>query len=327
MGPEDLAQVLRHLPSGSKPKDLLVGMDTLDDAGVYQLTSDIALVQTVDFFTPIVDDPYDFGQVAAANAMSDIYAMGARPITAMNLVAFPVETLGVETLSQVLKGGLDKCQEAGVVLLGGHTIEDAEPKYGLSVTGLAHPGKIVTNAEAKPGDVLVLTKPLGTGILSTAAKAGEISYDELVEAVDLMKTLNRDASRAMVETGVNACTDITGFGLLGHLWEMASASRVSCEISWDSVPLLPRVLDLVDLAPGGASANARYLERFTGYEGGTDAFDMVLCDPQTSGGLLISVPGERLGQLMAALEACGAGFFTVVGRVTGKSEGFIRVTP
>jgi len=327
VGPEDLAQVLRHLPSGSKPKDLLVGMDTLDDAGVYQLTHDIALVQTVDFFTPIVDDPYDFGQVAAANAMSDVYAMGAKPVTAMNLVAFPMDTLGVKTLSLILQGGLDKCQEAGVVLLGGHTVEDAEPKYGLSVTGLAHPEKIVTNAGAKPGDVLVLTKPLGTGILSTAAKAGEITYDDLREAVELMKTLNRDASAAMVEVGVNACTDITGFGLLGHLWEMASASRVSCDIHWDSVPLLPKVLDLVDLAPGGAISNARYLKGFSSYEGGTEAFETVLCDPQTSGGLLIAVPGERLEQLMTALEAHGAGFFGVIGRITGQSEGFIRVKP
>jgi len=302
-----------------------VGIDTLDDAGVYKISDDLALVQTVDFFTPIVDDPYDFGQIAAANALSDIYAMGARPLTALNLVGFPTEKLGLAVLARILEGGWDKCKEAEVTLIGGHTIEDTEPKFGLSVTGLVHPDRVVTNAGARPGDFLVLTKPIGTGILTTAAKADQLSYDDLAEAIGNMKTLNNVAAEAMVEVGVNACTDVTGFGLLGHLWEMVTASGVSAELYCDSVPLLRGTLDMWDFAPGGTMANMRYLEGFVDYRGHTRTFAPILCDPETSGGLLISVAETRVSRLLYTLAERGVASASVVGKITRGRVGTISV--
>lgn len=299
----------------------------MDDAGVYRLSDDLALVQTVDFFTPIVDDPRDFGEIAASNAISDIYAMGARPITAMNLVAFSVEKLGLDILAEILTGGRNKCEEAGVVLVGGHTVDDPEPKYGLSVTGLVHPDQIITNAGARPGDLLVLTKPIGTGILATAAKAGEIDYGDLAQAIKVMKTLNRDASETMVETGVDACTDVTGFGLLGHLWEMASASGVSVDVYWGAIPLLDNVLEMMDLAPGGSIANARYLQQYLKYEEDLDKYEVILCDAQTSGGLLIAVHEDKISRLLEGLERRGVQYSGVIGSVTQGPPGMIRVTP
>ncbi len=302
-----------------------MGIDTLDDAGVYKISDDLALVQTVDFFTPIVDDPYDFGQIAAANALSDIYAMGARPLTALNLVGFPTEKLGLAVLARILEGGWDKCKEAEVTLIGGHTIEDTEPKFGLSVTGLVHPDRVVTNAGARPGDFLVLTKPIGTGILTTAAKADQLSYDDLAEAIGNMKTLNNVAAETMVEVGVNACTDVTGFGLLGHLWEMVTASGVSAELYCDSVPLLRGTLDMGDFAPGGTMANMRYLEGFVDYRGDTRTFAPILCDPETSGGLLISVAETRVSRLLYTLAERGVASASVVGKITRGRVGTISV--
>jgi selenide, water dikinase len=283
---------------------VLVGIATADDAGVYRLNDETALVQTVDFFTPVVDDPYDFGCIAAANALSDIYAMGATPLTALNIVAFPMESLGAQILTQILSGGAAAAREAGVAIIGGHTIEDDEPKYGLAVTGTVHPDRIVTNAGAKPGDILYLTKPLGTGILSSALKKDAIDEHAMIPAIASMKKLNAGAARAMLRAGVDAATDITGFGLLGHAAEMARASRVRLRIVAGRVPVFPKVLDLiaVDVMPGGTRNNAREHSGFTQFAKSVPgAMRMVLSDAQTSGGLLIAVPPERAQALADAL--------------------------
>ena len=261
-------------------------------------------MQTVDFFTPIVDDPYDFGRIAAVNSLSDVYAMGATPLTALNICAFPIEDVGADVLERILEGGFEIAKQAGVALLGGHTIKDAEPKYGWAVTGTVHPQKIVTNAGARPGDILLLTKPLGTGILTTARKRDRIDDAALQPAVDSMLTLNRDASRAMVEIGVNAATDITGFGLLGHAGEMMSASGVGLAFDARSVPLFDGVLDLIrdDVVPGGTKDNAKAHAEFTQFSSDVDAaLRIALSDAQTSGGLLISVAAEKAKKLRAAI--------------------------
>jgi selenide,water dikinase len=309
---------------------VLVGPETLDDAGVYKLSADLALVQTVDFFTPVVDDPYDWGRVAAANALSDVYAMGARPITALNLLSFPVDRLSLTVAAEVLRGGAEKLREAGTALLGGHSVQDAEPKYGLAVTGLVHPDRLVTNAGARPGDLLVLTKPLGLGIITTALKRGLLSAETVRRATELMATLNRAASEAMVEVGVRAATDVTGFGLLGHAWEMARASHVGLEFRAAAVPVLEETWSLLeqDALPAGSRANRRYLE-----EEGAVAFDAgvaeaarsILTDANTSGGLLIAVPEERCSRLLALLESRGLATRAVIGRVTADHPGHMVV--
>lgn len=308
MGPGDLETILSYLPSTIADPALLVGMGTGDDAGVYRLSDELALVQTVDFFTPIVDDPYWFGAVAAANALSDIYAMGARPVTALNIVSFPVGKLPLPVLGEILQGGHDKMSEAGVTLMGGHSIDDPEPKYGLSVTGLVHPDRVWTNARARPGDALVLTKGIGSGLLTTSFKRGLIEEESLTDAVALMATLNRGAARVAGSYTVHACTDVTGFGLLGHAWEMASASGVAMEIDHGRVPLLPGVEDLLEPGyfPGGTRANLEYLRarvRFS--ESVTGPVRMLLADAMTSGGLLLSVPGTEEDKLLADLAANG----------------------
>ena len=283
---------------------MLVGIDTLDDAGVYRLGPELALIQTVDFFTPVVDDPYLFGQIAAANALSDVYAMGGDPLTAMNIVCFPTRTGDPEVLAAILRGGLDKLKEAGAVLLGGHSVEDPEPKYGLAVTGVCHPERVITNAGARPGDLLVLTKPLGTGVITTALKAECAPPEAFRAAAETMAALNRDASLAMREVGVHACTDITGFGLLGHALEMARASGVALRFAAGAVPLLPFARDLAaqGFVPGGAYANRQHLAGHVTFDPGVpEELQMLLYDPQTSGGLLMAVAPERLAALLQAL--------------------------
>lgn len=327
MGPGALAEILEHLPRFEHP-DLLVGCGVPDDAGVYRLRPDLALVQTVDFFTPVVDDPYIFGQVAAANALSDIYAMGATPLTALNLVAFPICTLGVPVLQEILRGGGDKVAEAGAVILGGHSIDDDEPKYGLAVTGTAHPGRIVTNQGARPGDWLVLTKPLGTGVLATALKAGllDAEAEHLLEAS--MTALNAGAARAMQRVGVNACTDITGFGLLGHLRELACNSGVDLEVDATTVVYLPQARKLAGqgIIPAGAYRNREALASSVEVSGTVGPADLdLLYDPQTSGGLLLSVAETKKEELLAALRQEGIMRPGVIGRVVGSGAGKIMV--
>ena len=309
--------------------DLLIGSSTGDDAAVYRLDDRIGLVLTVDFFTPITDDPYEFGSVAAANSLSDVYAMGGRPLVALNVVGFPAALAG-EMLGDVLRGGYDKAAEANCLIVGGHTVDDNEPKYGLSVVGLVEPGRQVSNAAAQPGDVLVLTKPLGTGIVTTGCKAGVAPPGSVETAVEIMATLNRAASEAMMEVGVNACTDVTGFGLMGHLTGMLRASGVGAEITASAVPVLPGVDELLaqGVAPGGTHRNEAGVADYVDWDSAiSDNERLLLCDAQTSGGLLISVAEERLSQLMDALEARGVETRAVVGRIADGVRGTAHVIP
>ncbi len=301
-----------------------MGIEHLDDAGVYRLTDDIALVQTIDFFTPIVDDPFSFGQIAAANALSDVYAMGGKPLTAMNMVAFPIKNLDRAILAEILKGGYSKVQESGALLVGGHSIEDSDTKYGLSVTGVVHPNKIVTNARARPGDRLVLTKPLGTGIIATALKGKMASREAMTKITESMTTLNRVASEVMVEVGANACTDITGFGFLGHASEMATASDVGIVIQSQSVPIFPQAEEYASMGmvPGGTGRNRDFAAckvEISGYV--PDTKMDILYDAQTSGGLLISVEGEMVEMLLEQLHSKGVQWATVIGEVLEGPKG------
>lgn len=327
IGPGDLSQVIRSLPPVSPDPNLLVGIDTSDDAGVYKLSDELALVQTVDFFTPIVDDPYSFGQVAAANAISDIYAMGGRPLTALNIVAFPIRTLDKQVLADILRGAGDKMKEAGITLVGGHSIDDNEPKFGLAVTGLVHPGKVRTNAGAVPGDKLILTKPIGVGILTTSIKKDKLSDEEVQRVTDVMSTLNKTAAETMEPFDVHACTDVTGFGLLGHTLEVAKGSGVGIRIFASDVPVLPRVRELAEegFVPGGTKNNfAHVRESITFSEGLDEIGQLILCDAVTSGGLLISVAGDQAEDLLGKLQQSGveAG---IVGEVTANHSGRIVV--
>jgi selenide,water dikinase len=318
--------VLRHLPTPAAP-NLLVGLSTADDAGVYRLSDDLALVQTVDFITPIVDDPYAFGAIAAANATSDVYAMGGQPLTALNLLAYPTSALDPEIVAEILRGGADKLHEAGVVVVGGHTIDDAEPKYGAALTGTIHPQRIVTNAAAQAGDMLLLTKPLGTGIISTAIKAERAPEAVAAAAVASMVRLNAAASAAMLEVGVHAATDVTGFGLLGHLREMLAASGVGAELYAGAVPVLPGTLDLLaqNYVPGGSRRNLDSVRAWVTLAPDVPPhIPLLLADAQTSGGLLIAVPAERTEQLRAALQARGTPA-AIIGQLTRDHPGAITV--
>ena len=311
-----------------KPNDprLLVGIETADDAGVYQINETTALIQTLDFFTPIVDDPYMFGQIAAANSLSDVYAMGGKPLTAMNIVAFPIGCLPAEVLGDILRGGQDKVIEAGAVIVGGHSIEDSEPKYGLSVTGIVHPDKILTNAGAQPGDLLILTKAIGTGVLSTAAKAN-LFPEGVAAAVDSMAALNRTAAEVALQYKVHACTDITGFGLLGHVYEMASGSGVSIKLQSASIPLLPdaAAAAAMGLVPGGAYTNREYFKTVI-IDSSVPVYIQDLCfDPQTSGGLLFSVPADRANELLQKLQQAGIKQAAIIGEVIQGGRGDIYV--
>jgi selenide,water dikinase len=312
MGPGDLSEVLAPLPSSSDPR-LLVGRETFDDAGVFLLSDDVALVQTVDFFAPIVDDPYEFGQVAAANAMSDVYAMGGQPLTAMNIVAFPTGELPLSVLTEILRGGQDKVHEAGAHIVGGHSITDSELKYGLSVTGRAHPAFLLTNAGAEPGDRLVLTKPVGNGILATALKRQSVSQHDATSMITHMKTLNGEASRAALAVRAKCATDITGFGLLGHASHIARASQVTLHIHSSKVPLLSGTLEALKAgaSPDGLKRNRAYLESLIEWRDVNDEIAAILCDPQTSGGLLVAVPQDRVTHYLSRVNgSCEIGEVT-----------------
>ena len=304
-----IGPLLAGLP-GVADANVLVGFDTSDDAGVYRLRDDLAIVQTVDFFTPIVDDPFDFGRIAACNALSDVYAMGATPVSALNLVAFSIEQLGGEVLAEILRGGAEVAAEAGVAILGGHSIDDPEPKYGMAVTGVVHPDDLLTNAGGRAGDALVLTKPLGAGAVSTAVKRGLDA--PLAEAVEVMTTLNREAALALRDADVHGLTDVTGFGLLGHLHELALASGVAAEVDAVSVWAIDGVLDLLAdpderAVAGGTRRNRAHAEQFTQFAGDVpEANRWLVCDAMTSGGLLAAVseldaarvPGVPIGRLV-----------------------------
>ncbi len=309
--------------------NLIVGIEKADDAGVYKISEEVALIQTIDFFTPIVDDPYWFGQIAAANAFSDVYAMGGRPLTAMNVVCFPVKEMPISVLQEILRGGLDKIKEAGAVLVGGHSVEDPELKYGLSVTGIVHPDRVIKNQGARPGDRLILTKPLGTGIINTAIKAGLAKEETVKKVTRTMATLNRDASEAMQEVGVSACTDITGFGLLGHACEMIEGTEVGMVIYASKVPYFPEAEEFANmgLVPGGTHRNKEFRGRMVDIsrEVSPPVVD-ILFDAQTSGGLLISVPEERAEGLLRNLKQRGVEA-AVIGEVTSEHPGRIEVRP
>lgn len=303
-------------------------MGTADDAGVYKICDDLALIQTVDFFTPIVDDPYDFGRIAAANALSDVYAMGGVPKTALNLVAFPLGSMDMAVLKKILAGGICILEEAGTVLLGGHSVEDDELKYGLSVTGFVHPEKILTNQGLKPGDRLILTKPLGTGVMNTAVKAALASRDQIHEITELMAALNRDAANVMTRFPISACTDVTGFGLLGHLAEMVSGTPAGVRIFSDQVPLIAGALEFAEmgLVPGGAFRNRQFRGGMVSVADRIrPAFRDLLFDPQTSGGLLMGCPEKQAWDLLTALHDQGIGGAAVIGEVTDLDPGKIEV--
>lgn len=303
-------------------------MENLDDAGVYKLSDNVALIQTIDFFTPIVDDAYIFGQIAATNALSDVYAMGGRPLTAMNILCFPMKTLGASVLEDILRGGMDKIHEAEVVLIGGHSVDDDELKYGLSVTGTVSPERLITNSGARVGDRLILTKPLGTGIINTAIKAGLVS-DDLIERVSKsMATLNRNAAELMLEVGVHACTDITGFGLLGHAAQMAERSQVALEFHLESIPYFSEVTGFAQqgLCPGGLFRNKDYYkDRVQFPDEIPEHMQNILFDAQTSGGLLICLEPAKAKTLLAGLRDAGITEASTVGGVVRGEEGSITV--
>ena len=328
IGPGDLHALLARLPRASDPA-LLVGSETADDAGVYRVSDELALVQTVDFFTPIVDDAYDFGRIAAANALSDLYAMGARPVTALNLVAYSLEQLGPEQLVEILKGGADIAAEAGAVVLGGHSIDDPEPKFGLAVTGVVHPDRVVRNSTGGAGDRLFLTKPLGAGAVSTATKRGQASAELVARSTAVMTTLNARASEAALAIVPSAMTDVTGFGLLGHLHELAIASGVSARVEAAQAPVLDGVLELLATEQGVSGGNGRnreFADGFTTFDEGVDEVQRaLLCDPMTSGGLLVAVPGQRADEMEQAL-AAAAPDTRAIGSLEPGKAGSIRVS-
>ncbi len=322
----DLTEVLKEVPL-ARVDELLVGIEHGDDAAAFKISKDIVLVQTVDFFTPIVDSPYLFGQIAAANALSDVYAMGGKPITALSLVAFPPK-LGHWVLEEILKGGRDKIEESGAVVVGGHSLENREPKFGYAVTGISHPEKIVTSADAKIGDKLILTKPIGLGILATALKGEIIKEEDMMDAIDNARTLNRKASEVMIEVGVNGCTDITGFGFLGHLHIMLKASNKSARIYTQKVPVYPKALELAQIGfvPAGTHENIRFVKNFIKGEPAKDNVLMdILCDPQTSGGLLISVASEKSDLLIQRLHKERVKTKKVVGEIIKGKVGNIEL--
>jgi selenide,water dikinase len=313
-----MVQVLRRLPRSSHP-DLLVGHEHFDDAGVFRVRDDLALVQTLDFFPPLVDDPFTFGQIAAANALSDVYAMGGEPLTAMNIVGFPDKDLPPEILGEILAGGQERVTAAGAVVVGGHSVRDTEIKYGLSITGKIDPRRIFTNSGARPGDVLVLTKPIGSGVLTSAAKKGSLPPEELAECIAVMIHMNRSGRDAMVATGAHAATDVTGFGLVCHAFEMAEGAGVTIEIDAARVPLMARTLEFAQqgiLTRAHKGTRQHVGDRLSIAPGVDEVLANVLCDAQTSGGLLISVPPEKADVLVAAVLAHRAPCAAIIGRVT-----------
>lgn len=309
---------------------ILVGLDTADDAAAFRLDDKTAIVQTADYFTPIVDDPYDFGQIAAANSLSDIYAMGARPLFALNLVGFPVKKYPLLILATILKGGANKAAEAGISIAGGHTVIDEEPKYGLAVTGVVAPDRLVRNSTAKPGDKLILTKPLGTGIITTGIKAQMVTKETIEKVTRLMATLNKRASEVMVEVGANACTDVTGFGLIGHLEEMVAGGKIAARIYAAKVPIMDEVWPLIqqECVPGGSEANRKYADHFSEWHPDVkEPMRVALCDAQTSGGLLISVSHEKAEQMLSTLHGVGVESAAVIGEILEGPACCIFVEP
>ena len=304
-------------------------MERAEDAGVYKLRDDLAIIQTLDFFTPIVDDPRAFGQIAAVNALSDVYAMGGKPLTAMNIVCFPQKTMNLSILGEILTGGLEKIHEAGVVLVGGHSIEDEELKYGLSVTGVIHPDRVIRNSGAKAGDRLILTKPLGTGIISTAIKGGVANEAAIAKTIESMTTLNQKPSELMQEAGANACTDVTGFGLLGHAAEMIEGADVGLVIHSSAVPFFPEAKKLAEMGmiPGGLHRNRDFRSNMVEIGPAIPAYLAdILFDPQTSGGLLISVPEKEAQGLLTKMHQAGISGAAIIGEVVAKPKGKIIVT-
>ncbi len=326
--PQALEKVLQSLPAVDRA-DVLVGADSSDDAAVYRLTDDIAIVQTVDFFTPIVDDPYQFGAIAAANSLSDIYAMGAKPLFALNIVGFPSNRLPMSVLQRILQGATDKATEAGVVIIGGHTVDDTEPKFGLAVSGIVHPEKILHNNSARAGDALVLTKPIGLGIVSTALKRRIAGQEIAQRAYEIMSALNSTAAGVLERFDVSACTDVTGFGLLGHLREMTVGSRVNATIKSDSVPIIPAAIDFIQAGtiPGGTENNLEYVSPSVSWDTSISRNQKyLLADAQTSGGLLITVAPGEAAELVAQLHAAGVADAAVIGEMTSEGDGKIFVS-
>lgn len=318
---------MEGLPLISDP-NLIVGMERAEDAGVFKLNDDLAIIQTLDFFTPIVDDPYTFGQVAAANALSDVYAMGGRPLTAMNIVCFPVKTMDVSILREILAGGLDKLHEARVVLVGGHSVEDPELKYGLSVTGIIHPQNVVLNTGARVGDSLILTKPLGTGIINTALKGGVADEVAVSKAVKCMVALNKKASELMMTVEVHSCTDVTGFGLIGHACEMIDGTDVGMMINSSAVPFFPEAKELAEkgLLPGGLHRNREFRINMVEIGREVPKFMLdILFDPQTSGGLLISVTRGVAESLLGKMHDEGIEDAEIIGEIVSEPKGRIVV--
>jgi cysteine desulfurase NifS/selenium donor protein len=325
--PQDLEQVLRGLPRVTDPA-VLVHTATADDAAVYRLRDDLAVVQTVDFFTPIADDPFDFGAISAANSLSDIYAMGARPTFALSVVGFPSKRLPLSVLERILEGAAEVAREADISIIGGHSVDDTEPKFGLAVTGVVHPDRILTNAGAQAGDALILTKPIGTGILATATKQGLADEETARRMVSVMRSLNRDAAETMVEIGAHACTDVTGFGLLGHIREMAVGSGLDVSVDAGEVPILEGARDLAgsDIVPGGTVENLHYVEDHIDWAPALSRVDrLLLADAQTSGGLLIAVDEAKADRLLTSLHERGVSSARKIGRFEKPGEGRIRV--
>ncbi len=327
IGQKDLHQVLALLPKVEDPR-LLVGMATADDAGVFKLSPGVTIVQTVDVFTPGVDDPYTFGRIAACNSLSDVYAMGGTPITALSVIGFPIETLPPEAMADIIRGGMDVLKEADTILLGGHSINDEEVKFGFAVTGLVKDSEVVTNAGAKPGDVLILTKPLGTGIISLASQIGRASPESVKAMMDSMTSLNKAAAEIMVRHHASACTDITGFGMVGHLRQMVVESHVTAEVWVDQIPLFPGVLDYATqgMFSGANERNSEYSQSCTTFDADIpEAMKAVFFDAQTSGGLLIALPSQESEAALRELHAAGITVAAIVGRITESSEGKIHI--
>ncbi len=318
---------MRNLPKQDPVPELLVGNETSDDAGVYQLTDKIALIQTVDYFTPVVDDPYMFGQIAAANALSDVYAMGGEPKTVMNIVGFPIKKLGPDILTKILCGAADKVKEAGAITVGGHSVDDQEPKFGLSVTGIVHPGKVWKNIGAKPGDVLILTKPIGVGIMTTGIKRDVVTPEQEQAVTETMALLNKSAAESLKKYHPHAVTDVTGFGLLGHGSEMARGSDVSFQINFTNVPILEGTAQLAKdgIVPGGSKSNHKWLNGDIEYSDMSLDEQLILCDAVTSGGLLVSLPEEEANDYITDLHQSGLAAAAVIGRVTEKKDKWIYV--
>ncbi|MDF2839446.1 MAG: selenophosphate synthase [Clostridia bacterium] len=321
-----MAQVLCHLPK-FEDENLIVGLETSDDAAVYKIDDNRGIILTLDFFTPVVDDPYLFGQIAAANSLSDVYAMGGKPITAMNITCFP-SCLPINVLTEILKGGADKVKEAGAIVVGGHTVEDDEPKFGLSVMGMVALDQVTPNAAASPGDLLILTKPLGLGIINTAVKADVASAAAAQKAIDTMAYLNKDAAEAAARVGVNACTDITGFGLLGHAYEMAEGSGVTIELWSDLLPIINESIELAKMGiiPAGAYNNRKHLDgKLLFCNQIPQHIEDVMFDPQTSGGLLFAVKGTKAEELMKLLRENNRTECAIIGKVKERKNYFIEI--